>query len=169
MQTLAAVLKARLCLEVHTPLKSDCGSYCDSACCRSGEAGSGMLLFPREEELYSVMPAGFSISQSSAVPGALLLSCEGTCSRIKRPLACRFFPLIPYWRGKTGGIAMDVRAWPVCLLMEDGIAGLKRTFVDAAIFAARALMAARENRDFVIRLTRHLDAYKRFDAPEEDV
>ena len=169
MDTLAAVQSARLCLETNTPLKNDCGMCCGNACCQTGEAGSGMLLFPQEDKLYTILPEGFSISPSIAMPGALILSCEGRCNRADRPLACRFFPLIPYLRNTSGGIAMDVRAWPVCLLMEDGIAGLRRTFVNAAVSSARALMAARENRDFVMRLTRHLDAHKRFDAPEEDV
>ena len=137
--TLAAVIAARRILEDITPMKGDCGRYCGGACCQSDEDGQGgMLLFPGEEKLYDPLPPGFSLSPNDDVlPGAWLLSCQGSCDRAQRPLSCRLFPLLPT---KTG-TKMDRRAWAVCPLMESGKAGLRGDFVAAVQQAGQILYA----------------------------
>ena len=43
--------EARALLENLTPLRTDCGKVCGSACCKSLDAEeTGMLLFPGEED-----------------------------------------------------------------------------------------------------------------------
>ena len=166
MDATAAVLKARELLETVTPLHQNCGLLCGSACCIDSEAGEGMLLFPGEAALYENLPEGFTLQPAPGMQGAWLLGCSGQCERADRPLACRFFPLIPYIRkdnnNKSAGIMMDVRAWPVCPLMEGGLSGCSREFARAAAQAAGVLCAVEEHRVFLTRLTQIIDGYRQF-------
>lgn len=155
-----ALENARALLLEPTPLTRDCGPLCGAACCQADEDGrGGMLLFPGEAALYaSRMPEGFALSpDDSIVPGGQLLSCEGTCAREDRPLACRLFPLVILLEeGGEPTLALDPRAWPICPLMPSGIAGLSSAFVAAAREAAEALAQAPETRAFLIRQTAYL-------------
>lgn len=146
-----ALRMARGMTQSVTPLHFDCGLVCGGACCRAGDAGEGMLLFPGEEAYYSPMPEGFSILTRE--DGQKLLVCSGTCDRRTRPLACRVFPLLPFKEGSRAGVRMDARAWPVCPLMESGISGLRAQFTDAVKRAARLLLECPEHRAFLERLT----------------
>lgn len=147
MQAFEAVKKARELLSHVTPLKRDCGRYCGAACCQPDEDGQGgMLLFPGEECLYEPLPEGFILMQNDAVQqDALLLSCEGYCTRCQRPLSCMLFPLLP---GRDGPV-MDRRGWAVCPLMESGVHGLQKEFVDAVAEAGRVLYACPETAAFL--------------------
>ncbi len=139
MDALEAVIRARELLKDATPLKGDCGRVCGGACCQSDEDGQGgMLLFPGEEALYAPLPDGWRIQRDDgAIPGALLLLCDGACERDRRPLACRLFPLLPV----RGGCIMDRRGWAVCPLMACGKRGLARAFVQAVTEAGEILYA----------------------------
>ncbi|MBR6729395.1 MAG: hypothetical protein IKL80_04455 [Clostridia bacterium] len=95
-----------------TPLHVDCGELCDKLCCR-GDDESGMYLFPGEARLFygnknfSVLPTDLAV-QGKEVK---LLVCHGPCSRMDRPLACRIFPLFPYYTRQEGlKIITDPRA-----------------------------------------------------------
>lgn len=147
MQPLEAVKKARAILQQITPLKRDCGRYCGAACCAADEDGQGgMLLFPGEEGLYEVLPEGFSLIPDDAVySGAWLLQCEGYCERDMRPLSCMLFPLLPT-RDKP---VMDHRGWAVCPLMQSGVGGLQKEFVDAVKEAGDVLYACPETAAFL--------------------
>lgn len=166
MDATEAVLMARELLNKATPMRFDCGFLCGEACCAASEAGEGMLLFPGEKELYATMPEGFSIVRDIGAQNAWLLICGGTCRREDRPLSCRMFPLIPYIRrqpdGLSAGVAMDVRAWPICPLMENGIKGCAQSFVETLGQAARVLCAVPEHRRFIAQLTRRQDQYRDF-------
>ena len=128
------ILAARELLRDLTPLRTDCGAYCEGACCRSeGEEEQGMLLFPGEEELYAdcdfarVIPAQFA-----GIEDARVLVCDGHCRREERPLCCRLFPVAP--RALKSGridVQTDRRAFFVCPLAGHGIAALDSAFVDA--------------------------------------
>ena len=80
-----------------TPLKMNCGKLCDAACCQNDGSGeNGMLLFPYEEWFYRKPEDGFAFHLSeddSLYKGGKRLVCEGSCPRVRRPLACRLFPL----------------------------------------------------------------------------
>lgn len=147
MQAAEAVKMARSILENVTPLKRDCGRYCGGACCAPDEDGQGgMLLFPGEEGLYENLPEGFTLMQDDAVTeDGLLLSCEGYCERPMRPLSCMLFPLLP---GRDGPV-MDRRGWAVCPLMESGLKGLQKEFVDAVQKAGEILYACPETAAFL--------------------
>lgn len=78
-------------LRKRTPLNFDCGKICDGKCCK-GDENTGMLLFPGEEKLVDE-----NIKIKELENGFKLAVCNGTCDRNKRPLACRIYPLFPYF------------------------------------------------------------------------
>lgn len=158
MDAEGAIRTARSLIGEATPLRFDCGLVCGRACCREGEQGEGMLLFPGEERLYGALPEGFALSRSRQVPNTLLLSCSGRCNRADRPLACRFFPLVPLAvRDGDGAVrlrlSLDRRAWPVCPLMDSGLSGFAPQFTQACRAAARALFMSEQQRLFLLRLS----------------
>ena len=145
-----ALLRARAMLTDITPLKTDCGRICGHACCEADEDGQGgMLLFPTEERLYTSLPDGFSITQDTAIPNALLLTCDGHCTRAQRPLSCMLFPLLPKEKGGCIRAVRDGRAWAVCPLMDSGLSGLDPAFVSAVQAAGEILYACPEHRRFL--------------------
>ena len=134
MEATAAVAAARALLETLTPLKTDCGRLCAGACCQ-GDEGTGMLLFPGEETLYTgctfarITPADFTLGGKAA----MLFVCEGSCPREARPLACRLFPLfLAFLKSGKTKVRMDTRAAHVCPLCDYGVIGLDADFVEAA-------------------------------------
>nr|MDD6335279.1 hypothetical protein [bacterium] len=158
-----ALSHARQLLEVLTPLKHDCARHCGGACCKDNPHDSsrgGMLLFPGEEAFYPegtpgvcILPGGSLYPQGQAP----LLVCDGTCNRANRPLACRFFPLIPRPDGRGGAdIRLDPRAFLCCPIPSSGLRGMDPAFVDAAREAARLLWADQAQRAFIQRLDGHL-------------
>lgn len=165
MDAETAVRAARSLIGEATPLRFDCGLICGYACCKEGEQGEGMLLFPGEEKLYSSLPEGFSLSPLPQTPGVSLLACGGRCDRADRPLACRFFPLVPLAKREKDGtvrlhLALDRRAWPVCPLMEDGFRALAPGFLEGCKKAARALFESEEQRAFLLGLSDMIAQYK---------
>jgi len=160
VEALECVLEARHLLEHITPLKTDCGRCCGGACCQPDEDGQGgMLLFPGEEALYRPLPEGFSLARDDSVwPGASLLTCEGTCQREQRPLACRLFPLLP----SPGGARLDQRAWAVCPLMESGKRGMNPAFVAAVAQAGETLYRQPELKAFLEALHAYNERLKAF-------
>ena len=152
--------KARELLRDVTPLSFDCGKRCGSACCRGGE-GDGMLLFPDEERYYT----GCSFAKIVDDRLGKRLVCGGFCQREQRPLACRIFPLVIRAGGQEesrakANIIMDVRAWPVCPLMQSGRKGLKAEFVAAVRKAAEYLILEDKHRVFLALLATELAAYE---------
>ncbi len=147
MRALDAVIAARRIMENVTPLRGDCGRYCGAACCEPDEdQQGGMLLFPEEEQLYSPLPEGFTLMQDDAVlADSLLLSCEGECDRGERPLSCMLFPLLP----TPDGVILDQRGWAVCPLLQSGVQGLRKEFVQAVMEAGRVLYACPETAAFL--------------------
>jgi hypothetical protein len=96
-----------------------------------------MLLFPGEEVLLA--DAGYIIRPAE---GGYLLTCDGTCDRSKRPLACRMFPLFPILteEGRIKAV-YDPRGYRMCpLVRECAHVPLDRDFVRAVRRAGRILM-----------------------------
>ncbi len=152
--------KARDLLSNLTPLAFDCGRRCQAACCQGSEE-DGMLLFPGEERYYE----GCSWAKIAEDRMGRRLICAGECERENRPLSCRIFPLVIKAVAQEDGgikanISMDVRAWPVCPLMQSGKKGLKTAFVDAAYDAAELLLREDKHRAFLLSLTEELKAYE---------
>lgn len=125
-------------LEDVTPLTTDCGQVCDGRCCRESADSEGMLLFPGEEMLLA--DAGYTIRPAA---GGWLLTCDGTCDRKLRPLACRIFPLFPILtdEGRIRAV-YDPRGWRMCpLVRECANVPLNRDFVRAVRRVGRVLSA----------------------------
>lgn len=164
MDAASAVLSARNILNEATPLSTDCGRVCFNACCASSEAGEGMFLFPEEKNIYDKYVSGFDILKVTYPFEANILICSANCDRENRPLACMFFPVIPYLRvsnGKTSrGIMLDTRAWPVCPLMQSGMNGFSPEFINACKRAAMVLFESKEQSNFIFKLTEYIDEYK---------
>lgn len=156
------ILAARELLADMTPLARDCGRVCGARCCLPDEDGQGgMLLFPGEEALYMPVPDWAKIGDHEGQ--GPLLTCEGVCPRENRPLACRLFPLTPLADGQGGvTVALDIRAWPVCPLMEHGLQGLSSRFVEAVTEAAQLLWQEPACRAHIEHLTDQLQAYQSF-------
>ena len=134
-----ALAHARELLAVVTPLNSDCGRICAAACCKGNE-NDGMLLFPHEEDYYTASDWAKIIKS----PVGSLLVCEGSCPREQRPLACRMFPLRISFNGDKPFAVLDIRAWAVCPLMNNGLTGLSQSFTDAVTLAGEVLAADEE-------------------------
>lgn len=165
MDALRSLILARDCLTDVTPLSFDCGTLCGAICCRSdpGDEERGMLLFPREEELYADRPAFCAIQPSGWMhQGApvLLMTCRGNCPRERRPLACRICPLTPIVRGGELRVEMDPRA-TMCPLVPSGPGGLLPAFVGAAQSASRFLWADPTQRAFLVAYSRQMDELRR--------
>ena len=130
--------RAYAALESVTPLATDCGQVCGGRCCRATADSIGMLLFPGEER--RLADAGFRLHPTE--DGGWLLTCDGTCDRTRRPLACRMFPLFPCV-GEDGRVraVYDPRGWRLCpLVRECAHVPLERDFVRAVRRAGRILM-----------------------------
>ena len=130
--------RAYALLEDLTPLTTDCGAVCGGRCCRESADSEGMLLFPGEEILLA--DAGYTIRPAE---GGYLLTCDGTCDRTLRPLACRIFPLCPILteEGRIKAV-YDPRGYRMCpLVRECAHVPLDRDFVRAVRRAGRILMA----------------------------
>jgi hypothetical protein len=99
------ILSCYSLLREETPLKFDCGKICSGKCCK-GDENTGMILFPGEEKF---LDKNIKIKESES--GLKIAVCNGTCSRNKRPLSCRIYPLFPIIteNGKIKTI-IDIRA-----------------------------------------------------------
>ena len=140
-----------------TPLTADCGTVCGGPACRDLSAGcgdavspSGMLLFsPRRR---GKRPDQGELAGSTDFPGrtGFAFCLRRTLPLGKRPLACRLFPLFPYY-GEDGRIraVYDPRAWRVCpLVRERAHVPLRRDFVRAVCRTGRLVARTEEGRGF---------------------
>lgn len=163
MSTSERILTARYALEKLTPMKRDCGRTCGAACCRADEDGNGgMVLFPGEEAFYSPCPDWARLTPSQDFSGQYLFTCNGTCERSLRPLACRIFPLTPRVRHGEATVELDVRAWPVCPLMECGLEGMDSAFVAAVREVTALLWEDKRCREYIEALSAHLAQFENF-------
>lgn len=110
-----------------TPLKSDCGRLCASACCVSE---GYMMLFPYEREL--VGGVGFELAQKELEGYGMVdvLNCKGVCERSVRPLSCRIFPLAPKFAEGELFVRLDPRARSVCPLAHKSILSFDKDFTN---------------------------------------
>ena len=157
------LLEAIALLENVTPLKSDCGTLCDHACCKPDkDAGGEVWLLPCEEEMdfdwAEVHPTRMPVTETDAYA----ISCASMCDRAKRPFLCRIFPLVPYYSKKRNewDVRMDRRAWMLCPLCNYGVKGLNPEFVSAARQAVQILCEDAETEDFLQKVHLEEDAYR---------
>lgn len=150
-----------------TPLDCDCGALCGKACCDGGdEEETGMYLFPGEKPLFLHHP-NYRVLSSEFIYGEKngdIVICNGPCARETRPLSCRIFPLIPYYRRETGlKILRDPRAAQLCpLASKAAFPHLNRSFVCKTEAVFRLLVQFSEVRLYLEGLSDILDDYLKF-------
>ncbi len=145
-----------------TPLNTDCGRECRKACCQGEETDFGMYLFPGEEIMQS--ESDFLYLKPVTINGnqVLLAICNGECDRNKRPLACRIFPLTPYFTKKgILTIIIDPGAFQVCpLAREMGRNDLNPDFVKKVRQVCQLLIKNERIKNFIEEQSRLLDELK---------
>lgn len=169
-----------------TPLKTDCGQLCSSACCK-GDTGNGMLLFPGEAsylEKRTLDPSWFRIAEKGNLK---LLVCNGACPRDHRPLSCRIFPLMPYIKTKDSlevskkeaagssdiykshyqpvpfELQMDLRGHGVCpLVIHSSAHEINRSFVRKVRQVIYYLLKDKEIESFVRELSVEQETLSKF-------
>ena len=143
-----------------TPLVTNCGRLCSCLCCSDTDAGEGMYLYPFEEVMFGADTPFADISDSNFKSGGKyvkFITCDGTCIRDRRPLACRIFPLLPYV--DTAGnlqVIYDPRAVDFCPLEHKK---LTRKFKMQVHKVAHMLFKISETKDFLIAQSRLVDDY----------
>lgn len=147
-----------------TPVSFDCGELCGKKCCE-GDDESGMYLFPGEEKLFagkenfSVLPTDFFVNGKAVQ----LAVCHGACRREERPLSCRIFPLVPFYRkGSTLRIIRDPRAGFCPLTSPAAVGQLNSAFVREVRHAFNVLVKIPAVADFLDALSYILDDYQKF-------
>jgi hypothetical protein len=120
-----------------------------------------MFLFPGEYELLSGEP-GYRFFRVPYMGGLVwFMVCEGVCDRLKRPLACRIFPLAPHINGGGAAEALpDPRANRMCPLA--GGEFLDPEFRAAAAKAFRYLAREPEIFEYMKLLSADLDEIRQF-------
>jgi len=154
-----------------TPIFGDCGKLCDKACCASDDTDeTGMYLFPGEKVLFKNNP-DYKIISSEFTYGektADIVICKSACDRNTRPLSCRIFPLVPYYRENVGlKIIRDPRAYAVCPLSSRAAeAYLNPLFIKKTQKTFALLTQFSEVRSFLTGLSDILDDYLKFEPGE---
>lgn len=160
-----------------TPLFGDCGELCGKACCESDDSiddETGMYLFPGEKALFLNRPNFKVVSSDFTYENdklADIVICKGPCTRDARPLSCRIFPLIPYFRKDSGlKIIIDPRAKHLCpLAQRKALPYLNPDFLRKVEKTFRLLTKFPEVCAFLEGLSDILDDYKKFDPTEENL
>lgn len=158
--------RAYAILENITPIAADCGKLCDKACCRVEEEITGMYLFPEENVMFRDMPSYAKLYDTDFEYDygkyADLFTCDGSCERYRRPLACRIFPLLPYCHeGEELQIIMDPRGRGMCPLAQTlTVEELDPEFVDAVSRSMRLIMKNAQVRQFVYSLSEQIDGMR---------
>ena len=157
-----------------SPVPYDCGSLCDSICCRGEPFGSDedsyIYLLPGEKEYIESTGADMVIDRESIKEHDLPASwgkyvyiarCDGpkTCRRNVRPIQCRTFPIIPHLRkgGKLEMIYCDVDLPYKCPLIGEE-RKLSDDFIRTTHEAWKMLIEDQAIRDFVKHDSRQRDA-----------
>ncbi len=159
--------KAYRILENTTPLKKDCGTLCNKACC-SGDENTGMYLFPGEEILLQSLSDSFAIkeidSSNKLLNSVKLVVCKGSCYRKNRPLSCRIFPLTPYISTDDKlEIIMDPRAKSICPIAKYSSAkDIDKFFVKRVRNLSHFLLRDKDIESYIFNLSRVMDDYLKF-------
>lgn len=159
--------KAYRLLDKITPIKTDCGELCDKACCDSADEEAGMYLFPGEEVMYRKLPSWLKIEKSDFIyrnKAVSIAICMEQCERNLRPLACRIFPLTPYYE-KNGAmvIRIDPRAVGICpLARKQAIQKLDEDFIEAVINVFKFLARDKDIRAYIRSLSRLIDEDEKY-------
>ena len=148
-------------LNLRTPLKYDCGSLCENACCVDTDGEElGMYLFPGEEEMFCGKE-NFTVDKSEMEcngKNISILFCKPYCNRNERPLSCRIFPLFPYIT-KDGymKVIVDPRGRGVCPLHNKELKDFNPAFVRGVRHIGEILIEENECYNFLYEISRLID------------
>ncbi len=143
-----------------TPLKKNCGELCGRACCKPGKHGElGIYLFPGEEAMFTRSedwltweehdPVKYDFPASWPAP-VYFVSCNGSCPRDMRPLACRFFPLaLHLHRDGTMQLIYETLELPYSCPLITGNMPLEPEFIRIVGKAWKIMLQDRRIRDLV--------------------
>lgn len=152
-----------------TPLPVDCGGLCDKSCCRGDDGG--MYLFPGEERVYKLLnpdwirieDSDFTYKFNGEEKAVKIAFCKGECDRYQRPLACRIFPLTPYYKDGKLTVITDPRSKSVCPLGKAlDLSDYDRRFVRNVKNSFVLLSKNAEFRAFLAEYTEYIDDIGRF-------
>ena len=148
-------------LENVTPLSKDCGVLCDQACCKEEDGEhTGMLLFPCEE--YMLNNASFGqVEDYGEYYGDKqfkIFFCNEPCDRKLRPLACRIFPLTPYYKDGELDLIMNPMAKKMCPLARSlEIEQLEEDFVENVYKVINNILKLKDGKAYIEALTKMTD------------
>lgn len=137
-------------LDQYTPLIDDCGMLCDSRCCSEWKDEVGIYLLPGEEQIFDFSCDCFSYEKQSTEDYEFcpswegefyFVKCSGRCSREKRPIQCRTFPLEPHIRldGMLEMILSPEYEF-LCPLVKKGMDAIDPNFIKNAKIAWSMLL-----------------------------
>lgn len=146
-----------------TPIDADCGRLCRSRCCR-GDAESGMLLFPGEEQVSSGLTFLKVTQREMRGLETGFAVCGGRCIRPLRPLSCRIFPYAPRLEDGRVSVRADPRARRICPLLAPGAEEfIRKSFTDKIVEVFEFLLSEiPELENFLKEYGAMLDEYERF-------
>ncbi|MBR3996479.1 MAG: hypothetical protein IKI97_14530 [Clostridia bacterium] len=163
-----ALLRAYTILEDLTPLKYDCGTLCDSLCCKNNSTEDetlGMWLLPYEKELLSALVSEDKQTDfrfGKAEDGTQTVFCRGRCKRQFRPFACRIYPfyadIMKDITGRTKiKVKIDPRARLTCpIAMQNSYLRPSIDFIAGVKSAVRELMKDQEIKKDLIAISEFL-------------
>ena len=140
-----------------TPIPADCGKLCQNKCCH-GDEDHGMILFPHEAEFLGIQCEDCDMNGMQVG----FFTCNGRCSRNRRPLSCRVYPFAPYYKDGVLSVIPDPRAKYICpLLGEDAISFVQEEFKTAIHTAFTTLLQSPEIETMLVQFSEMLDEYKK--------
>ena len=139
-----------------TPLKFDCGTLCQRACCVSE---GYMMVFPYEKPMLEDKNYIFKKADLISYGQIDLVTCDGTCSREYRPFSCRVYPLAPKFIGDEIFVRLDVRGRPTCPLCHKSMNSLSPDFISKVKRAFHHISQDDEMKRFLKAISNHVDMY----------
>jgi len=139
-----------------TPLKFNCGTLCDRACCVSD---GYMMVFPGEKCILQNRNYTFGKAHLITYGDIDIVTCNGTCDRDYRPFSCRIYPLAPKFIDDKLFVRLDVRGRPTCPLCHKSMSSLNEDFIKRVKKALNHLTANNEMKKFLKAISNHVDMY----------
>ena len=158
-------------LDSVTPMRMDCGQFCNAACCQIDQYSEtvGIYLMNGEETMHDQSDEWLSWQKQdrdeSGYPESWpqdiwFVRCHGPgkCKRNLRPVQCRTFPCWPYLSkdGKLSIAMLDVELPYVCPLIENSDS-INPAFFHALYDGWKLLIEDQANYDMVYQDSRFSD------------
>lgn len=139
-----------------TPLKFNCGTLCDRACC---VCDGHMMVFPGERKLLENQAYFFARANLKSYGDIDIVTCDGTCNRDYRPFSCRIYPLAPKVVNDKIFVRLDVRGRPTCPLCHKQISALNIDFVEKVKKSLLHISKDDDIKKFLYALSKSIDMF----------